>query len=215
MNGYIKLYRQIFANEIWNDKEPFDRRSAWIDLLLLANHEDHTVVDKGKVIDAKRGQVNRSICQLAGRWNWSRGKVKRFLTLLENLKMCTVSSTTDGTTLTIENYETYQSRRSTDDTTDDTTDGTTVEQVTVQRTDTYNKGKKGNKGKNVKKLERDKREIEKDLSGNDFLVAHSRDRLPEETITEKEFNEMRDDCHNRYIARLRGLGYPLPPKVRA
>ena len=215
MNGYIKLYRQIFANEIWNDKEPFDRRSAWIDLLLLANHKDHTIIYKGKTIEVKRGQVNRSVYQLAERWNWSRGRVKRFLDLLKKLKMCTTDSTSDGTTITIINYTIYQDARSTDGTTHGTTGGTTDGPVTVLLTDTYNNDKKGKKGENVKKLERDKREIEKDLSGNDFLVAHSRDRLPEETITEKEFSEMRDDSHNRYIARLKELGYPLPPKVRA
>ena len=38
--GYIKLYRGLQDCWIWQDKEPFTKRDAWIDLLLSANHAD-------------------------------------------------------------------------------------------------------------------------------------------------------------------------------
>lgn len=143
--GWIRLNRKIMDNFLWQDKEPFDRRSAWIDLLLMANHNDHDVIINGKIYHVKRGQVNRSILYLANRWNWSRGKVLRFLKALSDTSMITTDSTTDGTTITIENYDKYQGERTTvgttDSTTDGTTDSTTHGQPTVQRTDTYKNNK--------------------------------------------------------------------------
>ena len=107
--NWIKLNRSIHSNWLWQDKEPFDKRSAWIDLLLLANHKDHEIYHSGKVILVKRGDVNRSINQLSERWNWSFKKVLRFLRVLEECGMVRRESTTNGTTITIENYNKFQS----------------------------------------------------------------------------------------------------------
>jgi hypothetical protein len=41
VEGWIKLYRKLWDDEIWDDElEPHNKRSAWIDLLMMANHED-------------------------------------------------------------------------------------------------------------------------------------------------------------------------------
>ena len=48
--GWISIHRKIQDSEIWNSSEPFDKRSAWIDLLLLANHEDNTIMIKNQKI---------------------------------------------------------------------------------------------------------------------------------------------------------------------
>ena len=146
--GWIKLNRKIFENFLWRNKEPFDKRSAWIDLLLLANHKDHEIVQNGKPKIVKRGEVNRSLLQLAARWNWSRGKVRRFIDVLEANEMCTRNSTTDGTTLTIVNYGNYQDYEPTNSTTDGTTDG----QLTVQRADIYKNDYKNVKEQTNKKI---------------------------------------------------------------
>lgn len=134
--NWIKLNRKILGNVIWQDKEPFDKRSAWIDLLMLANHADHDIIQNGKIIHVKRGDVNRSILQLASRWSWSRNKVVRFLDLLDEARMIARVSTTDGTTLTIVNYAKYQGERATVgatvETTVETRVGATVEQGSKQ-----------------------------------------------------------------------------------
>ena len=80
-DGYIKLYRQIFDNELWTEK-PFSRAQAWIDLLLKANYAPSKCVIKGTSITIKRGQVLRAEETLAADWGWSRGKVRRFLSYL-------------------------------------------------------------------------------------------------------------------------------------
>ena len=40
MAGWFKVERAIQDHSIWKSREPFDRRSAWIDLILLANYKD-------------------------------------------------------------------------------------------------------------------------------------------------------------------------------
>lgn len=122
--GWIKLDREITEHWLWKEKEPFDRRSAWIDLLLMANHKDFKTLYKGQLVERKRGEVNTSTRYLAERWRWSRGRVNRFLELLEMDEMVTLNSTTDGTTVTIENWGKWQDVLTTDDTTDDTTHST-------------------------------------------------------------------------------------------
>ena len=124
--GWIKLYRKITNTDIWKTSEPFDRRSAWVDLLLMANHEDRSfVLRNGKTIYLEPGQTFKSMDTLAERWRWSRGRVIRYLRLLSEQGMCTLSSTTDGTTITIVNWGFFQTGRTTNGTTVDTTNGTT------------------------------------------------------------------------------------------
>ena len=48
MEGWIKVHRDLNDHWIWKSKEPFDKRSAWIDLILLANFKDFKTVKKGK-----------------------------------------------------------------------------------------------------------------------------------------------------------------------
>lgn len=119
--GWIALHRSIQKNWLWNDHEPFDRRSAWIDLLLLATHTDNKEFYHGRVEQRKRGEVCCSILWLAERWSWSRGKVERFLKTLSRDGMCAINSTTNGTIITIENYSKYQNVRATDKATDKAT----------------------------------------------------------------------------------------------
>ena len=132
--GWILLHRQIQDCWIWND-EPFSRGQAWVDLLLLANHNEKKIWINGELKVIQKGQFHTSVLKLSDRWKWSRGKTKRFLDLLENDEMITAEyskgGTSNGTTLTIVNYENFQFLGTTDDTSDDTTDG----HRTVQRTD--------------------------------------------------------------------------------
>lgn len=75
--GWIKLHRKIQQNFLWDEK-PFSKAQAWIDMLLIANHED--------------GKVYRSQRWLAKRWGWSHTKVRRFLNKLEDEGMIKVNS---------------------------------------------------------------------------------------------------------------------------
>lgn len=127
VKGWIKIHRKLQECGIWTDGEPFDRRSAWIDLLLLSNHEDKNIIIKGKTLTITRGQRYTSTLKLAERWHWSVNRVRRYLTLLEEQQMITTERTPNGITVTIVNYGLYQDRRITDETTDEITDGITDE----------------------------------------------------------------------------------------
>lgn len=120
-NGFIKLHRKIRDNEVWSNNDPFDKRSAFIDLLLSANHEKGVAIIGTKNIPVNSGSFITSKLKLATRWNWSRKKVTTFLKLLKSLGMVTTKSTTTYTTVTIENWAKYQYKGTSEDTTDDTT----------------------------------------------------------------------------------------------
>ena len=120
--GYIKLYRGLQDCWIWQDKEPFTKRDAWIDLLLSANHADKKIMIEGKLVTIKAGQFHTSILKLSEKWKWDRRKVAQFIKILAHDEMLTADSTTHGTTITIVNWAKYQVECTTDSTTDSTTD---------------------------------------------------------------------------------------------
>lgn len=115
--GWIKLNRQIQDHWIWNNPE---KLKAWLDLLMLANvHNKKSDMREGLVI-IKRGQYVTSIGKLSERWHWSRERVRRFLNTLERDGMITRKSDSFKTTVTIVNYNKFQSARHSDETPDET-----------------------------------------------------------------------------------------------
>jgi hypothetical protein len=110
MQGWIKLHRKITENELWQER-PFSRGQAWVDLLLMANSTEGDVLCGNTIINLDRGQLHTSELKLMKRWGWSKKKVRAYLALLKTLKMATAEGTIRGTTITIENYNDYQDRR--------------------------------------------------------------------------------------------------------
>lgn len=108
--GWIKLFRKLIDNRIYFE-EPFDKTHAWIDMILVADSD---------------GTINTSIKQLANRWKWSEGKVRRFLERLSEDGMVRTNGShggsTNGTTVSIVKYGEYQCGRRTDGSTDGSTD---------------------------------------------------------------------------------------------
>lgn len=110
--GYIKLHRKLQECWIWDSDEPFDRRSAWIDLLISANHSDNKMLFDGSLLVIKRGQFITSIRKLSTKWKWSSTKVTSFLDTLENDQMIKRESDTKKTLISIINYGLYQDNTS-------------------------------------------------------------------------------------------------------
>lgn len=106
--GWIALHRKIQEHHLWDDK-PFSKGQAWIDLLLLANHEDKKFLLGNELMTVEQGMVVTSIEKLKTRWGWSNTKVTNFLKLLENDEMIVRKSDTKKTVLTIVNYSNYSS----------------------------------------------------------------------------------------------------------
>ena len=59
--GWIRIHRKIQDCWIWEIDKPFDERSAWIDLLLLANHKDVKIPFNGELTLVKRSQLITSV----------------------------------------------------------------------------------------------------------------------------------------------------------
>lgn len=112
--GWISIHRKIQQCEIWVSPQPFDYRSAWIDLLLLANHKDKQTVFDGSLITVKKGQRITSIRQLADRWHWSRTKVSKYLDILEQAEMIEQNRDRKKTVISIVNYSVYQDMQATE-----------------------------------------------------------------------------------------------------
>jgi DNA-binding transcriptional MocR family regulator len=178
--------------------EPFTRMQAWIDLLLLANHSGQYFYIRGNRVDVKRGEVAHSMESLAQRWRWSRGKVLRYISQLENSQMIVQQKSHVITKLSITNYNTYQS----DGTTDSTTDG----QQTVQQTDT-NKNDKNDKNENK---ERETRTQQPKSTNPDYIKFNnwiqkkapycSNPRNFPHQITEEEFIKLKKKYSGQQIA---------------
>ena len=107
LSGWISIHRKIQDNWIWQEK-PFSKGQAWIDLLMMVNHEDKTILLGNELIEVKRGSRITSIRQLCDKWGWSNTKVKNFLNLLEKDNMLVVKSDSKKTTITVVNYNDYQ-----------------------------------------------------------------------------------------------------------
>jgi len=105
--GWISVHRQIWNSWVWDDK-PFSKGQAWIDLLLLANHEPNKTLIGNQIIHVKRGELISSEVKLSERWGWSRKKTREFLKVLQSDGMITKKSTSKYTAITIVNYEIYQ-----------------------------------------------------------------------------------------------------------
>lgn len=111
MAGWVKVYRDIENNWLWEDI-PFSRGQAFIDLLLMVNHQDKKILFNGDLVEVKRGSRITSLRQLGESWGWSRTKVKKFLEQLEKDGMITVKSDSKKTVVSIENYSFYQDSKS-------------------------------------------------------------------------------------------------------
>lgn len=173
--GWISVDRKITKNWLWEEK-PFSYGQAWIDLLLMASWKDSKELYRGSLQERKRGQVHCSILFLADRWGWSRNKVRHYVRTLERDGMVTTESTTQGTTITIENYAKYQDVEPTQGTTESTTQGTTggtTQGTTQGHTITmYNKGYNNlfNKEEQERALEEMRKRIEE--VSNEHMARH-------------------------------------------
>ncbi len=153
MAGYIKLYRDIQEHWTWQDK-PFSRGQAWIDLLMMANHDTNKVVLGNEIILVERGCLITSEVKLAKRWGWSRHKVRDFLDLLKKDEMIVKKSDTKRTYLNILNYNLWQDS----------------ETAKGQRKDSKRttKGQRKDTNKNDKNDKNDKNISNTDFSNHDF-----------------------------------------------
>ncbi|MBC3887258.1 hypothetical protein GH810_02905 [Acetobacterium paludosum] len=105
--GWISLHRSIQDNWIWKD-EPFDKRSAWIDILLMANFKENKFLLGNELVLVEAGSFITSEKKLMEKWKWSNTKVRNFLSVLEKDGMIIKKTDSKKSTLTVVNYKCYQ-----------------------------------------------------------------------------------------------------------
>jgi hypothetical protein len=143
MSGWISIHRKIQEHWLWEEK-PFDKRSAWIDLILMASYRDNKFLLGNELVEVERGGFITSEVKLSEKWGWSRTKVRSFLELLEKDNMILKKSDNRKTYLKIVNYNDYQVSETTKEQPKDNEE-TTKEQPK----DTINKDNKDNKENNI------------------------------------------------------------------
>lgn len=144
--------------------EPFSRTQAWIDLLILANHKEGYFFKRGIKVTVSIGQVGYDMDSLAKRWQWSRGKVERFISHLENEGNIVRQKNNVTTLLSIVKYKEYQA--------DSKTDSKANGHQTVKQTDT---NKNDNNVKNEKNIEERKLKFADTLKP--YLEKYGKDML--------------------------------------
>lgn len=178
MEGWIKLHRKLSDNPLWTC-EPFTKGQAWVDLILLANHEYNYFYKRGIKIEVQRGQIGISEVGLSDRWKWSRTKVRLFLNQLEKEQQIIQQKCNVTQLVTIINYDYYQQK----------------EQQTIHQKDTKRTPKEHQKdtNKNDKNEENDKNEkkyIEEAYLLNEFSKS---------LFNEKYVNNNSLDCFDKLI----------------
>lgn len=108
--GWIKLYRSIRSNWLWeNGNERYAK--WWMDILLMVNHKPRKMMDKtNRLVMIETGMTLTSERKLSAKWEVNRRTVHNFLNLLEEEKMISLKRMQNKyTTLKVNNYGNYQS----------------------------------------------------------------------------------------------------------
>lgn len=108
MEGWILLHRKSCDHPFYKERKIFSRWEAWVDLLFLANHNDHKFLLGSEMVEAKRAEVITSELTLMERWRWSKSKVRRYIKNLEDERMVIKKADSKKTTIFIINYDSYQ-----------------------------------------------------------------------------------------------------------
>lgn len=132
MEGYIKLSRKFFSNDMWNEARTFSSCEAWLDLIQSARFEATPRMESigGREVSYTRGQYPASIRFLSKRWHWTERRVRTFLAYLKRENMITLSQDQGMNIITLVKYNEYNGNPA--DTTSDTTADTTSDTSIVQ-----------------------------------------------------------------------------------
>ncbi|MEJ8768509.1 hypothetical protein [Prevotella sp. HCN-7019] len=132
MEGYIKLSRKFFSNDMWNEARTFSSCEAWLDLIQSARFEATPRMESigGREVSYTRGQYPASIRFLSRRWHWTERKVRTFLAFLRRENMITLSQEQGMNIITLVKYNEYNGTPS--DTSGDTANDTGCDTTIVQ-----------------------------------------------------------------------------------
>lgn len=133
MKGWISLHRQIMDHWLYKEKRVFSRYEAWLDIVMLASHDDTTFVHGNEVVAVERGEFITSELKLMERWGWSKSKVRSFLDVLQKDRMLDRKTDSKKTALKVHNYAVYQHFTNHEKTAEDTTVDNAVDTQSINK----------------------------------------------------------------------------------
>ena len=108
-NSFIKLYRKIQDNWIWDN--PLYLK-CWIDMLMRASIKPSSMLLNNQIIEVNRGEIVFSQRNFAKRNNMTRQRLRTFLKKLEKTNMIRLKSNPEITHAVIVGYSTYNDFKS-------------------------------------------------------------------------------------------------------
>jgi hypothetical protein len=121
--GWIKVYRGLLDDPLIDPREPHTKVQAWVELLLMAEYEAGERVISGQVIRYERGDIVVSEQYLAVTLKWSKGKVRRFISVLRSMQRVVTRKTNVTSIISIVNYDKHQGGGNADGNADGKSDG--------------------------------------------------------------------------------------------
>jgi DNA-binding transcriptional regulator YhcF (GntR family) len=104
-NGWFKFYRRAFFDDIGRNPICF---ALWSALLSMATYFETKIIWKGTQKTLPPGSVVFGITELATKWECSKSTIWRWLQYLASTDRICIESGTQGTIVTIRNWELYQ-----------------------------------------------------------------------------------------------------------
>lgn len=148
-NGFIMFSRDIQKDPMYLS-ERFTRMQAYSDLCYLAAFKEREFCIRGNKVSLQRGQVAKSVRDLAQRWQWSVNTVTKFIKELQEDGYIETQRTSVNQIITIKKYILFNTQNNTQ----------TDTQIATQ-TDTQNE----TPIINIKELKNEiKKEIEEELA---------------------------------------------------
>jgi len=160
-NGFVMFSRDILNDPLYLS-ERFTRMQAYSDLCYFAAYKEREFRIRGNKITLQRGQVAKSVRDLAQRWQWSVNTVTKFIKELEEDGYIETQRTSVNQIITIKKYLMYNTQNETlNDTQIETQNETQIETPII----------------NIEEL---KKEIKKEIE--EELANASKKRLPKPSL---------------------------------
>lgn len=112
MGGFYRMHRGWLDHPVFG-KEPFDQRSAWAWLIERAAYKATQHRVGNRIVPVPRGSFMTTVRELGEQWRWPKSRVDRFLHVLAKQGMIALNAGQGKTTVTICNYDEYQTTRDT------------------------------------------------------------------------------------------------------
>jgi hypothetical protein len=110
--GYVLIARGTLDHPRFKPTGPYTSAEAWLWLIEAAAFKDRFVPvlagRQRKMVRIARGELTYSVRFLANAWQWSPGRVQRFLCDLQTDRSIDTRTDTGQTVISLCNYDTYQ-----------------------------------------------------------------------------------------------------------